>query len=104
MDAVQGENPGDLTCSVCVGAVDYNDNAAYFTSRGPVTWQNTEFGDYPYQPGIGLIRPDVCAPGVDIKSLNYQSNTGYTYMSGTSMATPCVAGCMALMLSKDINL
>lgn len=104
MDEVQGENPGGLTCSVCIGAVDYNDNAAYFTSRGPVTWQNTEFGDYPYQPGIGLIRPDVCAPGVDIKSLNYQSNTGYTLMSGTSMATPCVAGCMALMLSKDINL
>ena len=104
MDEVQGENPGDLTCSVCVGAVDYNDAAAYFTSRGPVTWQNTEFGDYPYEPGIGLIRPDVCAPGVDIKSLNYQSNTGYTTMSGTSMATPCVAGCMALMLSKDINL
>ena len=104
MDEVQGENPGDLTCSVCVGAVDYNDNAAYFTSRGPVTWQNTEFGDYPYQPGIGLIRPDVCAPGVDIKSLNFETNTGYTYMSGTSMATPCVAGCMALMLSKDINL
>ena len=104
MDEVQGENPGDLTCSVCVGAVDYNDNAAYFSSRGPVTWQNTEFADYPYQPGIGLIRPDVCAPGVDIKSLNYQTNTGYTSMSGTSMATPCVAGCMALMLSKDINL
>ena len=104
MDEVQGENPGGLTCSVCVGAVDYNDNAAYFTSRGPVTWQNTEFGDYPYNPGIGLIRPDVCAPGVDIKSLNYQSNYGYTTMSGTSMATPCVAGCMALMLSKDINL
>jgi subtilisin family serine protease len=104
MDEVQGENPGGLTCSVCVGAVDYNDAAAYFTSRGPVTWQNTEFADYPYQPGIGLIRPDVCAPGVDIKSLNYETNTGYTFMSGTSMATPCVAGCMALMLSKDINL
>ena len=104
MDEVQGENPGGLTCSVCVGAVDYNDNAAYFSSHGPVTWQNTEFGDYPYQPGIGLIRPDVCAPGVDIKSLNFETNTGYTYMSGTSMATPCVAGCMALMLSKDINL
>ena len=104
MDEVQGMNPGDLTCSVCVGAVDYNDAAASFTSRGPVTWQNTEFGDYPYEPGIGLIRPDVCAPGVDIKSLNYQSNMGYTSMSGTSMATPCVAGCMALMLSKDHNL
>ena len=104
MDEVQGTNPGDLTCSVCVGAVDYNDAAAYFSSRGPVTWQNTEFGDYPYEPGIGLIRPDVCAPGVDIKSLNYATNSGYTTMSGTSMATPCVAGCMALMLSKDINL
>ena len=104
MDEVQGENPGDLTCSVCIGAVNYNDAAANFTSRGPVTWTNTEFGDYPYEPGIGLIRPDVCAPGVDIKSLNYQTNTGYTLMSGTSMATPCAAGCMALMLSKDPNL
>lgn len=104
MDEVQGENPGDLTCSVCIGAVNYSDAAANFTSRGPVTWTNTEFGDYPYDPGIGLIRPDVCAPGVDIKSLNYATNNGYTLMSGTSMATPCAAGCMALMLSKDINL
>ena len=104
MDEVQGANPGGQTCSVCVGAVDYNDASAYFTSRGPVTWSNTEFADYPYNPGIGLIRPDVCAPGVDIKSINYQSNTGYTTMSGTSMATPCVAGCMALMLSKNIDL
>lgn len=104
MDEVQGENPGNLSCSVCIGAVDYNDAAANFTSHGPVTWTNTSFGDYPYNPGIGLIRPDVCAPGVNIKSLNYATNTGYTLMSGTSMATPCAAGCMALMLSKDINL
>ena len=105
MDEVQGsQNPGPLSCSICIGAVDYNDAAANFTSRGPVTWQNTEFGDYPYEPGIGLIRPDVCAPGVNIKSLNYATNNGYTEMSGTSMATPCAAGCIALMLSKDINL
>jgi subtilisin family serine protease len=104
MDDIQGENPGDLSCSVCIGAVDYNDAAAYFTSHGPVTWTNTTFGDYPYNPGIGLIRPDVCAPGVNIKSIDYSTNSGYTSMSGTSMATPCAAGCMALMLSKDINL
>ncbi len=104
MDDIQGENPGDLTCSVCVGAVDYNDAAAYFSSHGPVTWTNTSFADYPYNPGIGLIRPDICAPGVNIKSIDYSGNYGYTSMSGTSMATPCVAGCMALMLSKDINL
>ncbi len=104
LDDYQNANPGELSCSVCVGAVDYNDNAAYFTSRGPVTWTNTSFGDYPYNPGIGLIRPDVCAPGVEIKSLNYANNYGYTNMSGTSMATPCVAGCMALLLSKNIDL
>ena len=100
----QEVNPGDLSCSVCIGAVDVNDNAAYFTSHGPVTWTNTTFGDYPYNPGIGLIRPDVCAPGVNIKSLNYSSNTGYTFMDGTSMATPCAAGVMCLMLSKNIDL
>lgn len=104
MDDVQDLEPGGLSCSVCVGAVDYNDEAAYFTSQGPATWQDTEFDDYPYNPGMGLIRPDVCAPGVDIKSLYYGSNQGYINMSGTSMATPCVAGCMALMLSKNINL
>ena len=104
MDPEQAVNPGKLSCSVCVGAVDYNDNAAYFTSHGPVTWSNTEFEDYPYNPGIGLIRPDICAPGVDIKSLDYSGNNGYTLMSGTSMATPCTAGVMCLMLSKNINL
>ena len=103
IDPDQAENPGALSCSVCIGAVDYNDNAAYFTSNGPVTWTNTEFGDYAYNPGIGLIRPDVCAPGVDIISLNYATNNGYTSMSGTSMATPCAAGVMCLLLSKNIN-
>ena len=93
---------GGLSCVVSVGAVDYSDVAAYFTSHGPVTWQAiTGYMDYPYNPKIGLIRPDVCAPGVDIKSLDYSGNNGYTTMSGTSMATPCTAGVMALMLSKN---
>ena len=94
MDPVQMENPGELSCAITVGAVDNNDNPANFTSRGPVTWTNTEFGDYPYNPGIGLIRPDLCAPGVSIKSLHF----------GTSQATPCVAGIVALMLEKNPEL
>ena len=108
MDPIQQANPGGLSCVVCVGAVDYNDEAAAFTSIGPVTWSNTTFNDYPYLAGsstqFGLIRPDVCAPGVDIVSANYADNTGYLVYSGTSMATPCVAGCMALMLSKNPEL
>lgn len=113
LDDVQSQNPGGKSCTVCVGAVDYNDSAAYFTSHGPVTWRTAGIGtanyyDYPYEYGdaskLGLIRPDVCAPGVDIKSLHYLGNHGYINMSGTSMATPCVAGCMALMLSKNKDL
>jgi serine protease AprX len=104
LDPDQMANPGPLSCVVAVGAVNYNDVAADFTSRGPVTWQDTEFGDYAYAPGIGLIRPDVCAPGVGIKSLDYENTSGYTNMDGTSQATPCVAGIVALMLQKNPEL
>ena len=104
LDPDQLANPGPLSCVVAVGAVNYNDAAADFTSQGPVTWQDTEFGDYPYNPGIGLIRPDVCAPGVNIKSLDYNNTSGYTTMDGTSQATPCVAGIVALMLQKNPEL
>ena len=110
MDGIQVQNPGGLSCVVCVGAVDYDDNTAPFTSHGPVSWTSTDgigSGDYPYTIGstsqFGLIRPDVCAPGMEILSLAPYGN-GYLLDSGTSMATPCVAGCIALMLSKDIDL
>ena len=99
----QQENAGGTSCVVSVGAVDKKDKVASISSRGPVTWQETSYADYPYEPGIGLIRPDVCAPGKDIISLNYNSN-GYTKMTGTSMATPCVAGIICLMLEKNPEL
>jgi len=95
-----------LSSVVCIGATDINDNLAGFSSRGPVTWESvTGYNDYAYNPGMGLIRPDISAPGANIKSLAYNSNTGYeSGWSGTSMATPCVAGVIALMLSKDFTL
>ena len=105
LDPDQMVNPGELSCVIAVGAVNGNDAAASFTSQGPVTWQSIdEFGDYAYEPGIGLIRPDVCAPGVAIKSLDYQNVNGYTVYDGTSQATPCVGGIIALMLQKNPNL
>lgn len=102
-------NAGGTSCVISVGAVDFNDEIAYFSSVGPSTWTDVAlYNDYPYTPGssteIGLIRPDVCAPGVNVKSLDFHSDTGYTLMDGTSMATPCVAGTIALMLSKNPEL
>jgi len=97
---------GGTSSVVCVGATNSNDGLAGFSGRGPLTWQAiAPFNDYAYQPGMGLIRPDISAPGVSIKSLAHYNNTGYeSGWSGTSMATPAVAGVMALMLNKNIGL
>ena len=92
---------GGISASVCVGATDNNDNLASFSARGPSSWEAiSPFNDYPFNPEQGLLRPDVCAPGVSVKSCNAFNINGYTSMSGTSMATPGVAGVMALLLSK----
>ena len=105
----QTVNAGGTSCVICVGAVDINDNIGGFSSEGPATWSGVApYNDYPYSSGsstnIGLIRPDVCAPGVNVKSLDFNTTNGYCLKSGTSMATPCVAGTIALMLSKDPEL
>lgn len=102
-------NPGSTSCVICVGAVDFNDALGGFSSEGPSVWTDVpQYNDYPYSSGsstnIGLIRPDVCAPGVNIKSLDINNTNGYCLKSGTSMATPCVTGTIALMLSKKTEL
>ena len=96
---------GGISAVVCIGATDSNDDIAYFSSLGPSEWESIDpYFDYPFNPEIGLIRPDVSAPGVDVKSCDAFNTSGYSYKSGTSMATPGVAGVMALLLSKNPNL
>jgi|GEM_PF-6285135 len=46
----------------------------------------------------------VAAPGTDIYSISALSNTTYRQMSGTSMATPFMAGIAALYVSEHPNL
>ncbi|MGK5743106.1 S8 family serine peptidase [Micromonospora sp. URMC 103] len=71
-----------------VGAVDDRDRVAEFSARGPVAG--------------GAAKPDVLAPGVGVRSA--MPGGGYASLDGTSMATPQVAGVVALMWSANPSL
>ena len=77
-------SPGDFVNTYSAGAYDINNVIAVFSSRGP-----SAFG--------GEIKPNISAPGVDVRS-SFPGNT-YGSISGTSMASPHVAGTIALMWS-----
>ncbi|MBF8982320.1 S8 family peptidase [Lutibacter sp. B2] len=89
--------PGISPKVITVGAVDDNKTYSYeddfvadFSSRGPTP--------------SGLVKPNIVAPGVDIISLSYKGSTKYVSHSGTSMASPMVAGSAALLLEKEPDL
>jgi subtilisin family serine protease len=76
-----------------VAAVDGNDPdwpVAGFSSRGPT---------FCTPGGEAAIKPDISAPGVDVRSAN--QNGGYYYSDGTSMACPHIAGVVALLRSVN---
>ncbi len=53
----------------------------------------------------GREKPDICAPGTDILAASgFDDGDKYIEMSGTSMASPYVAGTAALMLSHEPKL
>ncbi|QYO65844.1 S8 family serine peptidase [Leptolyngbya sp. 7M] len=74
-------SPANISAALVAGATTSTDNRAGYSNFGPCI--------------------DVWAPGNGITSLDYLTNNGTRVMSGTSMASPMVAGVAALYLQNN---
>ncbi len=82
--------PAQYAESYTVGATTFENGLATFSSRGPASFQGAR------------IKPDIVAPGEDVRS-SWPPNT-YAIESGTSISTPHISGVIALIYSAKPSL
>ena len=81
------DSPGDSRLPITVASLDKDLSLAIYSSRGYTS--------------DGRVKPDVATIGSNIMAPNKGTGTGYTSKSGTSMATPLMAGIAALTLEAN---
>lgn len=92
-------NPADQMDVIGVGGINFEDQIAKFSSRGMTTWE------LPH--GYGRVKPDIVTYGSAVRGSNIKG--GCRVLSGTSVASPVVAGAVTLLASgvlhrgEDIN-
>ncbi|XP_033626163.1 membrane-bound transcription factor site-1 protease-like [Asterias rubens] len=83
-------NPADQMDVIGVGGINFEDNIAKFSSRGMTTWE--------LPGGYGRLKPDIVTYGSAVRGSGMTQ--GCRTLSGTSVASPVVAGAVGLLASS----
>nr|XP_006817410.1 PREDICTED: membrane-bound transcription factor site-1 protease [Saccoglossus kowalevskii] len=86
-------NPADQMDVIGVGGINFEDNIARFSSRGMTTWE--------LPGGYGRVKPDIVTYGSAVRGSGIKS--GCRTLSGTSVASPVVAGAVSLLASAVLQ-
>uniref|UniRef100_A0A8D8UG00 Membrane-bound transcription factor site-1 protease n=1 Tax=Cacopsylla melanoneura TaxID=428564 RepID=A0A8D8UG00_9HEMI len=82
-------NPADQMDVIGVGGINFEDQIAKFSSRGMTGWE--------LPAGYGRVKPDIVTYGSAVRGPS--TTGGCRTLSGTSVASPVVAGVVALLAS-----